>query len=45
MIKIETLISKMKSVPFEERRLFIKQIIKDILNSEDLLFFLNTELI
>jgi hypothetical protein len=45
MVKIETLISKMNSVLFEERRLFIKQIIKDIFNSEDPSFFLNMELI
>jgi hypothetical protein len=45
MVEIETLISKMNMVPFEERRSFIKQIINDILNSEDPSFFLNMELI
>jgi hypothetical protein len=35
----------MSGVSFKERKLFIKQIIKDILNSEDWPFFLNIELI
>jgi hypothetical protein len=42
MIETETLILKMKSVSFEERRLFLKQIIKNILNSEDSSLFFKT---
>jgi hypothetical protein len=34
MIETEALIYKIKSVLFKERRLFTKQIIKDILNSK-----------
>jgi hypothetical protein len=40
MIEAETLIFKMNSVPFEEGWIFIKKVIKDILNSDDLSFFL-----